>query len=106
MTEVVVTRRATDHHARVAACGEGTSTFWSHAHVEAAIHIEQQLDEIAMRRQMDILCAYPLAARDESVPAVRRLCAEIRPSRSADGGGMMVWKVGFQHGRIRDRSSG
>lgn len=71
-----VTRRATDHHASVAACGEGTSTFWSHGHVEAAVQIEHLLDEIAMSRQMDILCAYPLAARDESVPTVRRLCAE------------------------------
>jgi len=71
-----VTRRATDNHARVAACGEGTSIFWSQGHVEAAIQIECLLDEIAMSRQMDILCAYPLAARDESVPTVRRLCAE------------------------------
>ena len=71
-----VTRRATDDHARVAACGEGTSIFWSHGHVEAAIQLEHLWDEIAMRRQMDILCAYPLAARDESVAAVRRLCAE------------------------------
>ena len=71
-----VTRRATDNHARVAACGEGTSIFWSQGHVEAAIQIECVLDEIAMSRQMDILCAYPLAARDESVPTVRRLCAE------------------------------
>ena len=71
-----VTRRATDHHARVAACGEGTSILWSHGHAEAAIQIEHLLDEVAMSRQMDILCAYPLAARDESVPAARRLCAE------------------------------
>ena len=71
-----VTRRATDNHARVAACGEGTSILWSQGHVEAAIQIECLLDEIAMSRQMDILCAYPLAARDESVPTVRRLCAE------------------------------
>ena len=71
-----VTRRATDQHARVAACGEGTSIFWTHGHVEAAIQLEHLWDEIAMSRQMDILCAYPLAARDESVPAVRRLCAE------------------------------
>lgn len=70
------TRRATDHHARVAACGEGTSIFWRHGHVEAAIQLEHLWDEIAMSRPMDILCAYPLAARDESVPAVRRLCAE------------------------------
>ena len=71
-----VTRRATDRHARVTACGEGTSIFWTDGHVEAAIQLEHLWDEIAMSRQMDILCAYPLAARDESVPAVRRLCAE------------------------------
>ena len=71
-----VTRRARDQHARVAACGEGTSIFWTHGEVEAAIQLEHLWDEIAMSRQMDILCAYPLAARDESVPAVRRLCAE------------------------------
>ena len=71
-----VTRRATDHHAGVAACGEGTSIFWTHEHVEAAIQLERLWDEIAMSRQVAVLCAYPLAARDESVPAVRRLCAE------------------------------
>ena len=71
-----VTRRATDQHARVATCGEGTSICWTHGHVEAAIQLEHLWDEIAMSRQMDILCAYPLAVRDESVPAVRRLCAE------------------------------
>jgi hypothetical protein len=71
-----VTRRATDQHARVAACGEGTSIFWTQGHVEAAIQLEHLWDEIAMSRQIDILCAYPLALRDESEPAVRRLCAE------------------------------
>ena len=70
------TRRATDNHARVTSCGEGTSILWSQGHVEAAIQLEHLWDEIAMSHQMDILCAYPLAARDESVPTVRRLCAE------------------------------
>ena len=71
-----VTRRATDHHPRVAACGEGTSIFWTHGHVEAAIQLEHLWDEIAMTRQMNMLCTYPLAVRDESVAAVRRLCAK------------------------------
>ena len=71
-----VTRRATDHHARIAACGEGTSTFWTDGHVESAIQLEHLWDELAMGRQMDVLCAYPVAVRDESVLAVRRLCAE------------------------------
>jgi hypothetical protein len=71
-----LTRRATDQHARVAACGEGTALFWTHGQVEAAIQLEHLWDEIAASRQMDVLCAYPLAVRDESVRAVRRLCAE------------------------------
>ena len=71
-----VTRRATDQHAKVAACGEGTSIVWTHGHVDAAIQLEHLWDEIAKSRQMDILCAFPLTARDGRVPAVRRLCAE------------------------------
>jgi hypothetical protein len=71
-----VTRRASDRHARVATCGEGTSVFWTQGHVEAALQLEHLWDEIAMSRRMNILCAYPLAVRDERVPAARRLCAE------------------------------
>jgi hypothetical protein len=69
-------RRATSQHAKVAACGECSGTVWAQEHLEAAIQLEQLWDDIAKSRQMDILCAYPLAVRDESVPAVRRLCAE------------------------------
>jgi CheY-like chemotaxis protein len=69
-------RRAGGEHAKVAACGECSPTVWADGNVEAAIQLEQLWDDIAKSRQMDILCAYPLAARDESVPAVRRLCAE------------------------------
>jgi DNA-binding response OmpR family regulator len=74
LTEVA--RRATGQHGKVAAVGECSPTVWYHGHVEAAIQLEHLWDEVAMSRQMDILCAYPLAARDESVPVVRRLCAE------------------------------
>jgi DNA-binding NarL/FixJ family response regulator len=73
LTEVA--RRA-GQHAEIAACGECSPTVWANGQVEAAIQLEQLWDDIAESRQMDILCAYPLAARDESVPAVRRLCAE------------------------------
>jgi len=33
-------------------------------------------DEMAKSHQIDILCAYPLTAREENVQAVRTLCAE------------------------------
>ena len=69
-------RRATSEYARVAACGECSATVWAQQHLEAAIQLEHLWDQIAMDRQMDILCAYPWAAREETVPEVRRLCAE------------------------------
>ena len=68
--------RAAGPHARVAACGECSPFVWEQGQVEAAIHLEHLWDEIAKDRQMDVLCAYPLAAREESVRAVRSLCAE------------------------------
>ena len=70
-----VTRRAMDRHARVAVCGEGTSMFWTHGHVGASIYLEHLWDEIATSRPMNILCAFPLSARDGSAH-VRSLCAE------------------------------
>jgi DNA-binding NarL/FixJ family response regulator len=63
-------------HRRFAACGEGTSLFWAHGLIEAAIQLEHLWDKIAAIRQMDLLCAFPLAVREESGQAVRSLCAE------------------------------
>jgi DNA-binding NarL/FixJ family response regulator len=63
-------------HARVVACGECAPTLWAHGHIDAAIHLEHLWDELAKSRQVDVLCAYPLTAHDESVLSVRRLCAE------------------------------
>jgi DNA-binding NarL/FixJ family response regulator len=68
--------RAAGPHAKVAACGECSPSVWAQGHVDAAIQLEHLWDEIARDRQMDVLCAYPLAARAESVRAVRTLCAE------------------------------
>lgn len=62
--------------AEIAACGECSPTVWANGNVEGAIQLEQLWDDVAKSRKMDILCAYPLAARDESAPAVRRLCEE------------------------------
>ena len=49
---------------------------WTHGDVDAAIQLEHLWDEIAKSHQMDVLCAYPLTAREESARAVRSLCAE------------------------------
>jgi CheY-like chemotaxis protein len=71
-----VARQAANQHAGIAACGECAPTAWAHGDVEGAIQLEHLWDELVISRQMDTLCAYPRAARDEGVPAVRRLCAE------------------------------
>jgi CheY-like chemotaxis protein len=68
--------RRAGRHGRVAACGEGAATIWAQGHVDAAIQFEHLWDGIAIRDQVDVLCTYPMAAREESVRAVRRLCAE------------------------------
>jgi len=68
--------RDANRHAGIAACGECSSTVWANGDVEAAIQLEHLWDEIGKSRQLDILCAYPLAARDVSVRSVRSLCAE------------------------------
>jgi DNA-binding NarL/FixJ family response regulator len=69
-------RRATGRHPRVAAVGECSSTVWAHGYLAAAIQLEHLWDEMAKSHQIDILCAYPLTAREENVQAVRTLCAE------------------------------
>ena len=61
---------------RVAACGEGAPTLWVRGQREAAIQLEHLWDEAAKNRRMDVLCAYPLAARVEKMGTLRRLCAE------------------------------
>jgi DNA-binding NarL/FixJ family response regulator len=69
-------RRATDRNARVMAVGECASTLWADGHVEAAIQLEHLWDETAKSRQMEILCAYPMSARERNLEAVRRICGE------------------------------
>jgi len=71
-----VERQAMNQDAGIAACGECAPTLWAAGNVQAAMQIEHLWDEIGQSRQIDILCAYPLAARDEERRAVRSLCAE------------------------------
>ena len=73
---IEVARRGTGRRPTVAAVSECTPTVWVHGYLEAAIQLERLWDEMAKSRQMDILCGYPLTAREENVQAVRTLCAE------------------------------
>jgi len=69
-------QRATGRHPRVAACGECAPTLWAQGQVEAALQLEHLWDGVSNRQQVDILCVYPAAVRDQDTPAVRSLCAE------------------------------
>jgi len=73
---VEAARRATGPHPRVAAVAECSAAVWVHGCLEAAVQLEHLWDEMAKSCQMDVLCAYSLAAREENVQAVRGLCAE------------------------------
>ena len=73
---LAATARARGRYARLAACGECSPTLWANGQIEAAIQLEQLWDEFAIDHRIDILCAYPITAREESLRAVRSLCAE------------------------------
>jgi DNA-binding NarL/FixJ family response regulator len=67
-------QRAAGRHRKVAACGECAPTLWGKGDVDAAIQLEHLWDELSRTRQMDTQCAYPMAARQASAGAVKRLC--------------------------------
>jgi len=69
-------QRAAGQHRKVAACGECSPTLWANGDVDAAIQLEHLWDEVSRSQPMDIQCAYPIAARQESARAVKRLCVE------------------------------
>src|SRR4051812_7338173 len=69
-------QRAAGRHGKVAACGECAPTLWAEGNIDAAIQFEHLWDELSTSQQMDTRCAYPIAARQESARAVKRLCAE------------------------------
>lgn len=63
-------------HARIAACGECSPSLWASGQIAAAVHLEQLLDEFAIGHRIDMVCAYPITSREESLQAVRSLCAQ------------------------------
>ena len=68
-------RRSGKLDARVTACGECAPALWARGHRDAAVQLEHLWDEFSKTNQMDVLCAYPLAARSQSEQG-RSLCAE------------------------------
>jgi CheY-like chemotaxis protein len=68
-----------EHPRRVALCGECDPPLWTLGTGEAAIRLEQLWNEIAMRYDVDILCAYPLSSfhgGEQNSHIFQRICAE------------------------------
>jgi hypothetical protein len=65
-------------HSRVAICGECGPWLWARGKVDAAIRLEQLLNQLATVYEFDILCAYALSSfhGEEDKRVVRRICAE------------------------------
>jgi len=61
---------------RVAVCGERAGRLWAEGKTEAAIRLEQLLNEMAKYCDIDIFCTYPLLDTLEGDHAFKSVCAE------------------------------
>lgn len=60
---------------RVSVCGERAGLFWAEGKTDAALRLEQLLNELAESHDIDILCVYPLPQSQEEA-AFKSVCAE------------------------------
>jgi DNA-binding NarL/FixJ family response regulator len=67
-----------EHSAQVAVFGECVSLLWAQGNAEAAIRMEQLGNEVALRHDIDILCAYPLGSLQGGMDThiFQQICAE------------------------------
>jgi DcmR-like sensory protein len=64
-------------HPRVAVCGERAGRLWAEGKPDLAMRIEQFCNELARsRRDVDILCPYPLPFGQEDDEGLKSICAE------------------------------
>jgi DNA-binding NarL/FixJ family response regulator len=65
-------------HPRVAICGECGPSLWAQGKVDAAIRLEQLLNQLATIYEFDLLCAYALSSfhPEEDDSAFKKICAE------------------------------
>jgi DNA-binding NarL/FixJ family response regulator len=72
----VASRQGTQHP-RVAVCGERAGRLWAEGKPDLAMRIEQFCNELARsRRDVDILCPYPLPFGQEDDEGLKSICAE------------------------------
>ena len=63
-------------HPRIAVCGERAGLLWAEGKTDAAFHLEQIVNELAKRHDLDIFCVYPVPPGYEGDPAFEKLCAQ------------------------------
>jgi len=65
-------------HSRVAMCGECGPLLWAEGKVDAAIRLEQLLNQLATIYEFDLLCAYALSSfhGEEDEHVFQRICSE------------------------------
>jgi CheY-like chemotaxis protein len=65
-------------NSRVAICGECGPTLWAEGKVDAAIRLEQLLNQLSTIYEFDVLCAYALSNfhREEDEHIFQSICAE------------------------------
>jgi DNA-binding NarL/FixJ family response regulator len=60
---------------RVSVCGERAGLYWGEGKADAALRLEQALNELAESNELEILCVYPLP-RGQAEEAFKSVCAE------------------------------
>lgn len=60
---------------RVSVCGERAGLFWAEGKTDAALRLEQLLNELADSHEIDILCVYPSPQSQEEA-VFKSVCAE------------------------------
>ena len=68
--------KAGKEHPRIAVCGERAGRFWVEGKTDEAIRLEQLLNELAKRQDVDILCPYPMPTGHEDNVALKSIRAE------------------------------
>jgi len=63
-------------HPRVAVCGERAGCLWAGGKTDAAIQLEQLLNELAKNNDIYKLCPYPMRNGQEDDYALKGICAE------------------------------
>lgn len=68
--------RAGNEHPRIAVCGERAGRMWGEGQTDAALQLEQNLNQLANAHGLDILCVYPSPTSLQKETAVKTICGE------------------------------